>query len=1039
MRKLMVFLLLLCLALPAMAEENLWRYDENNWYLKLNGSLAGEVWVPGEVDGWAVNAIGSGCFQNQHGVTSLVLPQGVTALQGSAISWMDGLTEVTLPDGLRAIEMGNFSSCGALESVTVPASVRYVSGAFYWCESLREIRFEGVCPVFSELGWLFDGLPADCVIRVPDDQMQAYQEALADCAGAAGRLQPSGQPAVRDDAAAAESDFVFDAQTGTITGYTGSSAWLEIPATIGGVPVHAIGDQAFFGDCALYGVVIPEGVEQIGAAAFRQACNLAYIRFPDSLKVIADEAFLNATGKVIVWGGGLEEIGVRAFMYIRQSILCLPDTLRVIGDSAFEGAWSEELYLAGRVERIGARAFAGSALRYMAFDLHEPIDIAPDAFADTSVADLDLPWNISRETRDAYAAMLAEQCPGCTVWINNPVSGGVARLPENTLEVTTVTDGVWTAYHGEEPDLTIWTDYDGIAVTALGDGLFKGNQTIRSFYPHHCGWFTTIGTEAFADSSVEYVEMFDSITTLGDGAFRGCAHLTELTLPASLEQIGAGVLEGCTGLQRVTVLCDPSVLPQDMGEALARVETVLAAPDATDAQVAALSALVGRAWNDPVARVGEAPAKQLPMEQEPLPGEDFWYDEEYARLDTYQGYALNLVLPREIDGIQMTMLGGSMMGRACAQDGEDAELPVRSLVIPETITEIPLYALQNCTALETVICYAPLETVPEGLFAGCTSLREVVFVNGVRSLDRYVFDGCTSLQTVYLGRYVQEMSEYALLNSDQSEAFPLERCLTDPAQMPDVNALLAAVESEPLPTPAPTATPMPAMPVGEEGAAFFGAWTAQALDMGGELLPLADLGMEFAMVLHEDGTVSLTSDGESETVAWSVTDGAAVLPDAGMTLIPMPDGTLCMPAEGAQMIFVRADAPDGAGEQPAAQDGAAPADGQAAAGDIAASRLETRYVMTSADVAGVTLSAQMLGGLTYALTFHADGTAELVFAGQTLPLLPWSQQTVQTDAGPAPALVMDYFGSPLTAVVTQDGFDMNYFDSMLMHFEPEAQ
>ena len=56
--------------------------------------------------------------------------------------------------------------------------------------------------------------------------------------------------------------------------------------------------------------------------------------------------------------------------------------------------------------------------------------------------------------------------------------------------------------------------------------------------------------------------------------------------------------------------------------------------------------------------VEEKPRELAVMPYEPLPGDDFWYDEEYARLDEYMGSELNLVLPREISGTQLTMIGG---------------------------------------------------------------------------------------------------------------------------------------------------------------------------------------------------------------------------------------------------------------------------------------------------------------------------------------------------------------------------------------------
>ena len=1250
----------------ALAEEAVWSYDAYNLCLTVSGNLAGDVVIPAEVDGCEVTAIRYRAFDSRNDVTSLTMPDTLRALQDSAVSYMNGLTEVRLNDGLEYIGYGNFSYCPALTSVTVPSSVRVVNAAFRCCDNLREIRFEGECPLFMTEDWCFDLLPEDCVIYVPDDQLDAYAAALADADDAVDRLQPSGKNAEARPALDNEDWFDFDASTGTINSYTEFHAWLEIPASIGGVAVKAIGQEAFRSDYSVYALILPEGLERIEEAAFQQASNLDYLSLPTTLRVIGDNGFMNAQPSRIEWSEGLEEIGAGAFRYAHAPILSLPSTVRVIGDMAFESAWCEELYLGGNVERIGSRAFADTFLNYMVFDLYQPIDIAADAFADTQVADLDLPWDSSIENRDAYAAMLAEQCPDCTVWINNPISGGVASYPVNEIDVTTIENGVWTAYHGDQPDLTVWTAYDDINVTALGDGLFKGSQTIRSFYPHHCGWFTTIGAEAFADSSVAYVEMFPSITTIGDeafrncvnitditlpesltaigaGAFRGCTGITELTLPASLTSIGSGALEGCTGLEKLTVLCDPALLPQDMADMLAGVAELYAAPDATKEQVRTLSALAGRAWNNPVPRLGEEPEQIVPMPYAALPGDDFWYDEDYARLDAYQGYELNLYLPREIDGVQLTMIGGNMMTRACWGDNFDVELPVVSLVIPETYTEITSYALQNCDTLETVICYAPIENLPEGLFSGCTSLREVVFVNGVRNIDRYVFDGCASLETVYLGEYVENVNEYAFLNMDQTVAFSPEQCITDASMMPNVDALLAAVKTEPMPTPEPTATPAPAVPVGPEGEPFLGTWIGQTMEMDGSTFSLADFEIVMNLTLNEDGTMTLF-DGEEETEGtWTVSDGvitvdsmqgvllddgslsldadgdkviftrdgeasvpvstpapAAPVGDEGapflgtwygqtmemdgstfsladfeivmnltlnedgtMTLfdgeeetegtwtvsdgvitvdsmqgVLLDDGSLSLDADGAKVIFTRdseASAPvstpapaapvgdegapflgtwygqtmemDGStfsladfeivmnltlnedgtmtlfdGEEETegtwtVSDGVAmidtmqaavQADGtlrleedgativftrdgeaaapvipteteQSAAGNAAdfTDRLEIKYVLDTADVEGFTMSASMLGDKEYSLVFHEDGTADFVLAGATVPGLPWTQQRIATEDGEADAFVIDYYGTPLNVILTDAGCDLNYFDSMLMHFVAE--
>ena len=92
--------------------------------------------------------------------------------------------------------------------------------------------------------------------------------------------------------------------------------------------------------------------------------------------------------------------------------------------------------------------------------------------------------------------------------------------------------------------------------------------------------------------------------------------------------------------------------------------------------------------------------------------------------------------------------------------------------------------------------------------------------------------------------------------------------------------------------------------------------------------------------------------------------------------------------------------------------------------------------MDSAEVQGYTMSAEMMGGLEYSLVFHEDGTVDFVMAGTAIPGLKWTQQTIETESGAAEAYVIDYYGNPLNAVLTDVGFDMNYFDSMLIHFIP---
>ncbi len=68
-----------------------------------------------------------------------------------------------------------------------------------------------------------------------------------------------------------------------------------------------------------------------------------------------------------------------------------------------------------------------------------------------------------------------------------------------------------------------------------------------SYYLSAIGWspnLETIGQEAFFETAFETITVPEGVTSIGPHAFQGCPNLTTITLPASLEEVGAGLLEG---------------------------------------------------------------------------------------------------------------------------------------------------------------------------------------------------------------------------------------------------------------------------------------------------------------------------------------------------------------------------------------------------------------------------------------------------------------------------------------------------------------
>jgi len=1030
---LIIALLLLSAGFALAEDESVWGFDTLNYALSGYSGPGGDLVIPAAISDCTVDIISATAFNNAGGITSITLPETVRQIEDSAISFCDDLASIEINDGLMIIGDNCFVGNNALSEVTIPASVCYIGNySFDSCSSLRSVTFKGMCPVFG--GIAFDSLPEDVAIYVPDDQFEAYSAAF----GAMNlffNIQPSGENAEIYDFSNDPELFGIDEETGTVYCFDGYDVRVDVPVEIDGVAVRAIDAEAFFDNRYLCYLTLPEGVEIIGDSAFEGCVRLVHVELPSTLKHIGNRAFANGLqARNLSLPEGLESIGDEAFYWaVRLTTLELPQGLRTIGASAFDGcSWLEEAYIPASVESIGENAFAYSGVGYVVFEGLQLPEMPGNVFSNCYyLADIDLHTKTSKQEMLDMQATVDALDLTCRVWrMQNP---DVDYINDG---LDTYENGVLIGYSGEQTHIRPWDIYDDITVTAVGDGAFENNTTIEYFSVPYNDAFTTIGAEAFANSTLAIIDLFDSVTTINGGAFRNCANLTELVLPESVTFVGAESLYGCTNLQKLIVLCDPSVLPEDLFDICPAGLEIYAGKNATDEQLKYLTSIAGRPFYQPVTRIGEPLPELFASPYEMLPVEDFWYDTDFARLDSYQGYELNLVLPGTVDDTLLTMIGGSMMERAAYGDNYEQGLPVVSVVIPENYTEIPAYAFQNCETLETVICYAPIEVLNDSIFKNCTALREVVFVNGVRSIGAYVFDGCPSLETVYVGPYVNSVSEYAFVDEFGETVWSLDKCITDPVLMPDVDMLLTAVEREPMVQPEPESPSIPAVPLGEEGKDFFGLWIGSEMDMGGEVMKLSDWEMVMNLLLLEDGRMIAFEEEVSdwsvldgfEAPGWYVEDGVAYGETCTMTLLE--DGRLLMDEDGFHVYFERGDVQIGVPAAPAQPE--VPVQSEMSAVNPLADafqRTEIKFVCESADVSGFNMAASMLGG-EYSMIFHEDGGVSFVVVGNEMPGATWTQ----LDSG---NFEVDFYGSLMEIVWTEAGFDMNYMDSMLMHFTPE--
>ena len=283
----------------------------------------------------------------------------------------------------------------------------------------------------------------------------------------------------------------------SIAKYNGNRAYVKIPSMHNGGAVVAIGDEAFGGDTTmnlkLKSVVIPDSVTTIGNEAFSFCLELTSVTIGDSVATIGEGAF-----------GGC--IGLTAVE--------IPDSVTTIGNNAFGYcAGLTSVTIGESVTTIGDYAFNGS---------HKLIEVY-------NKSDL----NITAGSDDYGCVGLCAK----NIYTEGNESK-LSRTDDGYIFYYDGSEGYLLGYCGDETELTLpdsFTAYDGTTVSSYGIYQYAFSKYV------------------FPNYDLTSVDLSDSVTTIGDSAFYGCAGLISLTIPDSVTSIGSAAFQYCVELTSVTI------------------------------------------------------------------------------------------------------------------------------------------------------------------------------------------------------------------------------------------------------------------------------------------------------------------------------------------------------------------------------------------------------------------------------------------------------------------------------------------------------
>ena len=533
-----------------------------------------------------VTSIGQSAFEGCNNLKSISIPNGVTSIGQKAFYECKKLENIIIPDGVTFIRYDTFNGCESLEWVSLPESVYYINQfAFKNCSSLKSIIIPSAVTDIAFAAFLHcDALTTVYYGGTEDKWSTISIEGNNGCLNGVRKYYFSQTEPEKDGYFwHFDTDGVTPVSWGNEPNYSYGLAYslnsdgkgytvvgigdcidkdLIIPSTHEGLPVNAIGENAFNGNTDITYVLIDRAVTSIGQGAFNLCSSLINVYYNgtkeewetlcSSIGVSNDylidakvyyfsqtqpeEGFFwhfDTDGKTPVsWGvesnysvglkyslntdeKGYTVVGIG---YCEDTDLVIPATYRglpvtAIGSNAFESVRSfKSVSIPASVTTIGEKAFASCGVTSVTFATNSQLTTVDRYafFSSSSLQSIALP--------DGVTTIGVAAFNGC----NNITS---ISIPDS---ITTIENRA--------------LDFNSSAFTVYNNAKYLGNST----NPY-------LVLVRAIDTSITTCNIHTDAKLIYAFAFTDCTLLTSVTIPDSVTIIDNSVFYKCDALESLII------------------------------------------------------------------------------------------------------------------------------------------------------------------------------------------------------------------------------------------------------------------------------------------------------------------------------------------------------------------------------------------------------------------------------------------------------------------------------------------------------
>ncbi len=543
-------------ALPKLS--NIYVEDGGEFYGAVNGILtngakntllyAPVLWT-GDLNKDAlvgVKEIGANAFANRTGVTSVYIPNWVTAIGDYAFANSTNIASVTIQGGkIEDLEIGAnaFAGCKNLITLNIEGGSTMDSGALiigaYAFENNAKLSKTDIAEnanITSIGAYAFSGCSAITSVTIQKTTESIGERAYAQCTGISNvifaengvdtqfgafvfegcqKLSSISLPSTLtsfdgsifagcnnieaievsdDNEYFADNDGVLYDKNITTVVYYPKGKTLDLaalPAT-----VTKIGNAAFQGNVTIKTLTIPARITEIGDYAFENCVNLTSLAFDTDteLTTLGNSAFANCTSlATVTLPAGLTEIGDKAFYLTSIAAITLPDSVTTIGAYAF---------------------------------------------AKTNITAIIITKNVTTVKEGAFS--------DCVKLKTITVNAGTAPLSLGSL------DDTYGVFEGSATSSNTTVTL-AERVTVIGSRAFYNLQKLRTLNNLNTTKLTAIGDYAFYyNYFTTGIILPEGLTYIGESAFDRCVASPSIVIPSTVTEIGKSAFKNCVSATSIT-------------------------------------------------------------------------------------------------------------------------------------------------------------------------------------------------------------------------------------------------------------------------------------------------------------------------------------------------------------------------------------------------------------------------------------------------------------------------------------------------------